>query len=283
VLEVFPKEAMNFFYSISVNDRYRFPVILNDWRKEDKDLILEGYNEDDLLQEYEKDKGEGHKFAVMGDGDSDSFFETFKRENRIINCEKGLFCDDILGFLDGFFKKLKSDKSAWRSLRDLLDDFTQYVTSHNSDLCNLMKIMNVKKLITPYIELDLPIRIIDEFNRLEQGDPRIHLYQLNPVWGPGIKEFGFFLDRYESTKEVLCMFVWSKVDHGVVPMPAVGLNPYPLCWVCDKGFGTLSCGKCRVAKYCSKECQLADWIRHGGPMCDLMASVLRKVDHLTFK
>jgi len=65
---------MNFFYSISVNDRYRFPIILNDWRKEDKDLILEGYNEDDLLQEYEKDKGEGHKFAVMGDGDSDSFF-----------------------------------------------------------------------------------------------------------------------------------------------------------------------------------------------------------------
>lgn len=63
--------------------------------------------------------------------------------------------------------------------------------------------------------MDLPIRIIDEFNRLEQGDPRIHLYQLNPVWGPGVKEFGFFLDRYESTKEVLCMFVWSTVDKGV--------------------------------------------------------------------
>jgi len=271
---------MNYFYSISVNDRYRFPLILNDWMKKDREL-MEDFDEEEFLNECQKDNkyAEYSKFAEEDNG---GYFETFKRENRITNCEKGLFCDDILGFLDGFFKKMKVDVT-WKTLQDLLSDFTQYVGEHRGDLNTLLKIMNVKQLITPYIELDLPIRIIDEFNRLEPGDPRIHLYQLNPVWGPGVKEFGFFLDRYESTKEVLCMFVWSKVDQGVVPMPAVGLNPYPLCWVCDKGFGTLSCGKCRVAKYCSKECQLADWIRHGGPMCDLMASVLRKVAHLTFK
>lgn len=274
---------MNFFYSINVNDRYRFPIIFNDWRKEDKEQLLEDYNEQDLIHEYDKERvEEAHKFNNL-DLDNEGFFEAFKRENRITNCEKGLFCDEILGFLDVFFKKMKSDRTAWATLPDLLADFTQYVNSHNTELHKLMKTMNVKKLITPYISLDLPIRIIDEFNRLEQGDPRIHLYQLNPVWGPGIKEFGFFLDRYESTKEVLCMFVWSTVDNGVVPMPAIGLNPYPLCWVCDKGFGTLSCGKCRVAKYCSKECQLADWVRHGGPMCDLMASVLNKAEHITFK
>jgi len=273
---------MNFFYSINVNDRYRFPIISNDWRKEDKEQLLEDYNEDNLIHEFDKEKSEeAHYFAA--EPDSEGFFEAFKRENRITNCEKGLYCDEILGFLDVFFKKMKSDRGTWVSLPDLLNDFTQYVNSHTNELHKLMKTMNVKKLITPYISLNLPIRIIDEFNRLEQGDPRIHLYQLNPVWGPGIKEFGFFMDRYESTKEVLCMFVWSTVDNGVVPMPAVGLNPYPLCWVCDKGFGTLSCSKCCVAKYCSKECQLADWVRHGGPMCDLMASVLSKVEHITFK
>ena len=59
---------------------------------------------------------------IIGEG----FFETFKRENLITNCEKGLFCDDILGFLDVFFKKMKSDRETWASLPDLLSDFTQY-------------------------------------------------------------------------------------------------------------------------------------------------------------
>lgn len=56
----------------------------------------------------------------------DSYFEAFKRENRITNCEKGLFCDEILEFLVGFFKKMKSDRGTWKSLQDLLRDFSTY-------------------------------------------------------------------------------------------------------------------------------------------------------------
>lgn len=78
-----------------------------------------------------------------------------------------------------------------------------------------MDTMNTKKLITPYIELSLPVHILEEYNQLEQDDPKINLYQLNPVWGPAIKEFGFFWERYDSNKEVLCMFVWSSIDNTV--------------------------------------------------------------------
>ena len=28
------------------------------------------------------------------------------------------------------------------------------------------------------------------------------------------------------------------------------------------------CSRCRIAQYCSRECQIADWSRHGGKECD---------------
>jgi len=174
------------------------------------------------------------------------------------------------------------DLRSWRSLSDFSEDFNNYVTDHLPDLRELMETMNVKKLITPCIELEIPIKAIEEYNHLDAGDER-YKYQMNSEWSSGIRDFGFFLDRYESTKEVLCLFVWSAVDHDVFPMPAVGLNPYPLCWECDKGFGTMSCDDCHVAKYCSKECQMSHYIRHSGPSCDLMASSLNKVKELCFK
>jgi len=279
---------MNFFYSINVNDRYRFPIHVKEEQVKKKEqsveeveqVLNESSSNNSTSSTSNRDEDDYGKGAFDEQEGREGYFEAFKREHRITNCEKGLFCDEILGFLDEFLKQMKNHECS--NLNDLLTSFTHYVHNHLPHLHQLMETMNVKQLIAPYIEVNLPVKIIDEFHRLEQGDPRAHLYQLNPVWGPGIKEFGFFLDRYESTKEVLCMFVWSTIDQAVVPMPAIGLNPYPLCWVCDKGFGTLSCGKCHVAKYCSKECQLTDWIRHGGPMCDLMASVLKKVKHLCF-
>ena len=66
---------MNFFYAINVNDRYRFPVILNDWRKEDKEQLLQDYNEESLIQhEYDKEKvEEEHKFMSEADGTCRAF------------------------------------------------------------------------------------------------------------------------------------------------------------------------------------------------------------------
>lgn len=47
---------MNFFYTINVNDRYRFPILLNDWRKEDKEQLLQDFDEESLAHEYETQK-----------------------------------------------------------------------------------------------------------------------------------------------------------------------------------------------------------------------------------
>lgn len=38
-----------------------------------------------------------------------------------------------------------------------------------------------------------------------------------------------------------------------------------VCWNCGK-FGKKKCGNCRVAKYCSKECQRVHWKEHK-PIC----------------
>lgn len=198
----------NFFYSINVNDRVRFPV-LGEWKKDpvpdDTTTTMEldtSHIEDEL-------HNEPHQ-KVFGK-DEDSYFEAFKQTN----CEKGLYCDEILKFLEGFFQRARLGARPWRSLQAFLDSFSTYVHNHSNEVRELMDTMNTKRLITPYMELDLPVNIVEEFNQLEEGDPRIHIYQLNPVWGPAIKEFGFFWERYESTKEVLCLFIWSTIDQTV--------------------------------------------------------------------
>lgn len=270
-----------FFYSINVNDRMRFPL-LGELKRDSVPSDTLSMDVDTTILEEELTSDIHQKvFGKTNTNEEESYFESFKHTN-----EKGLYCDEILSILETFFKSKHASPlhpSPWRTLPSFLDSFSNYFNTHHDDFRQLMDIMNTKRLITPYIELDLPVTIIQEFQKLEQDDPRIQLYQLNPVWGPAIKEFGFFWERFESTKEVLCLFIWSTIDHSVVPLPAVGLNPYPLCWVCDKGFGTLACNQCHVAKYCSKECLQKDWIRHGGPVCDLMASSLRRVKKLTFK
>ena len=190
----------SFFYSINVNDRVRFPVL----GELKKDPVL-----DDTTMEQEETHEVPQK--VFGKTDEDSYFEAFKQTN----CEKGLYCDEILKFLEGYFKRARLGARPWRSLQSFLDSFSTYVHNHSNEFRELLDTMNTKRLITPYMELDLPVKIIEEFNQLEQGDPRIHLYQLNPVWGPAIKEFGFVWERYESTKEVLCMFIWSTIDQTV--------------------------------------------------------------------
>lgn len=197
----------NFFYSINVNDRVRFPV-LGELKKDpvpdDTTMELDTNPQEEELHTEVSQK-------LFGKDEEDSYFEAFKQTN----CEKGLYCDEILKFLEGFFKRARLGTRPWRALQSFLDSFTNYVHNHTNDIRELMDTMNTKRLITPYMELDLPVNIIEEFNQLEQGDPRIHLYQLNPVWGPAIKEFGFFWERYESTKEVLCMFIWSTIDQTV--------------------------------------------------------------------
>jgi hypothetical protein len=122
-----------------------------------------------------------------------------------------------------------------------------------------------------------------EYNGLEEEDPLVLSYQFNPVIGKQIRELGVFLDRYDTQKEVLCLFVWSTVDNTLVCLPSVGLIPFPLCWMCKESFGMHSCAKCGVAKYCSKECQALDWKLIHKSACPEMTSFIKKHKMLTIQ
>jgi hypothetical protein len=122
-----------------------------------------------------------------------------------------------------------------------------------------MELMNVNKLIVPYISLDLPSDIILTYNKIDEDDPLVAVFRLHPLLGEEIYKFGIFLDRYDTNKEVICSLIWSTVDNIAICLPMVGLHPYPTCWNCEKAFGILTCSKCNVAKYCSKNCQISHW------------------------
>jgi hypothetical protein len=182
--------------------------------------------------------------------------------------EKGPYADEIINFLDPFFntlhmQELKLQKPKGGSvIEEVIERLRQYAEERKEEKEKLMKIMNVKRLLVPYIELNLPGELILLYNELEEDDPRVILYQTHPLIASEIRELGVFLDRYDTNKEVLCLLVWSKVDDVLVNLPSIGLNPYPLCWNCSTAFGMNSCGRCGVAKYCSRECQLKQWPVH---------------------
>jgi hypothetical protein len=66
------------------------------------------------------------------------------------------------------------------------------------------------------------------------------------------------------------------VTGQVIVMPNVALAPFPLCWSCERAFGEQKCGGCLLARYCSRECQLAAWKLHK-PICKQMQEAGRKV------
>jgi len=63
----------------------------------------------------------------------------------------------------------------------------------------------------------------------------------------------------------------------------VGLNPYPVCWHCEKAFGTMTCAKCGVAKYCSKECQVTSWKSTHKTRCKEIEYYAEQHKHLVFE
>jgi len=181
--------------------------------------------------------------------------------------ESSPYAEQILAYLNPFFKELKDEGFFSKTSRPQKDNILEYIVErlkeysivHNTQTQELKDLMNVKKLLVPYLELDLPPSLILKYNQLEDDDPVVTMYQFNPVIGDRIRELGVLLDRYDTTKEILCILVWSLHEDSLVCLPSVGLVPYPLCWMCHKSFGMQACAKCGVAKYCSKECQQSDW------------------------
>jgi len=174
--------------------------------------------------------------------------------------EKGAYFEEIIDFLNPFLLELMDQKIEKKGgLETVIERLTEHFHKYAAKKENLMKVMNVTRLLVPYIALDLSGEIILTYNKMEEQDPLVAVFRLHPLIGEEVFKFGIFLDRYDTNKEVICSLVWSSIDNMVICLPMVGLNPYPICWNCERAFGTHTCSKCGVAKYCSKDCQVANW------------------------
>jgi len=191
--------------------------------------------------------------------------------------EKSPYHDEILEFLEPFNEDLKSNfLVSSNQVAPIITRLEEYCNREIVKARELMQTMKVKRFLVPYMELDLPGHIILQYNDCEIDDPILPLLRLDPEMGDKIRDLGFFLDRYDTNKEVLALIIWSTRDRGLITLPSIGNLPYPLCWSCTKNFGNTACSKCLVAKYCSKECQRDDWRRLHRKRCGEMAAFAEK-------
>jgi len=216
--------------------------------------------EDDIISEALQKVQRRQQLPVFSDDEDE------KMDFPLDNYESSPWAEQILSYLKPFFKQLKdagiiSQSSELRTdiLGDIVERLLQYSSGNYDQTQELKRAMNVKQLIVPYLELDLPPALVLKYNELDEDDPVVTMYQYNPVIAEKVRELEVLLDRYDTTKEVLCILVWSTHSNSLVCLPSVGLVPYPLCRTCRKSFGMHACAKCGVAKYCSKDCQQVDW------------------------
>lgn len=166
--------------------------------------------------------------------------------------ESSPYAEEILNFLNPFLQELKQDgifaanDSDADYIQYVIERMQKYALTEESKIHKLKELMKVQQLAIPYMKLNLPGKMILDFNELEEDDPLVAKYQLNQAIGGKIRDLGVFLDRYDTSKEVLCLLVWSTFDNSLVCLPSIGLVPYPLCWTCKKSFGMSSCSKCGV-------------------------------------
>jgi len=177
----------------------------------------------------------------------------------------------ILGLLSPFLSKMaKSRAEMTKRKKEGLAGVFKLLKVHfdtkKEEIEELKKSLKVDKLLIVAMSLNVPIPLVSEYNAMLETDPRFISYFTHPVYGYELRKFGVLLDRWDTSKEVICSVVWSTHQKVAVFYPKAGIHPFPTCWKCDEKFGTFSCGDCRVAKYCSKECQVEDWKKHK-PQC----------------
>lgn len=197
----------------------------------------------------------------------------------------------ILDFLIPVFDQLKKIKvnpqTISYGLQFAIEIFKNYAEKNQDKKEKLMQELSTDRLLVPVISLHLPASFIKEYNRLDAEDPRVSFYYHHPVFGSMIQIFGLFLDRFDTQKSVICLLVWSSYDNCLFPLANINLKPYPLCWNGSvdgtrgcQTFGTKSCAKCGVAKYCSRECQLQDWPKHK-EICSIWSERLKLCEILS--
>jgi len=196
--------------------------------------------------------------------------------------ERAPYANLLLEFLNPFFTTLLAKKPptcAQDAFNSLISSLQIHCEREKELKTRLLKEMNIKRFLVPYVDIHLPAEAILHYNDIDEDDPRVLWYLNHPTYGKDVRKLGAFLDKYDANNQILCMFIWSSVDNKLVNLPCVGLNPYPLCWHCNKKFGMLTCSRCGIAKYCSKECHRCQWTNHKS-LCTEWAQLGKEFKHV---
>eukprot|EP01117_Protostelium_nocturnum_P010419 TRINITY_DN3749_c0_g1_i1.p1 TRINITY_DN3749_c0_g1~~TRINITY_DN3749_c0_g1_i1.p1 ORF type:complete len:253 (-),score=80.67 TRINITY_DN3749_c0_g1_i1:125-883(-) len=198
----------------------------------------------------------------------DFYYSKIPEENKIVHFKEmtNFFSPIQIQLRESALKFMDKHKGKKPGLELAIDCMNNYMKNNAEESRSLMKLLGVKKFRVPIIKVNQPVDQIMIYNKIEEDDPLAGAY----CCIPDFRRLGIFMDRYDTQKDVLCWFVFSTVDQNLLTLEPLEMKPYPTCWNCQKDFGTLCCGACGVAKYCSKECQVANWRRAHKEACPHM-------------
>lgn len=184
-------------------------------------------------------------------------------------------------------------KDASEVIKHAKETLARFSTSRTQLIHRLADNMNVKRLLTPCIEVQLPTEAILLLNSGRSVLPcdlddvvsfardelsLLAVYSQNPIFSTELSRLRHFFDRFDTNKEVMAYFVWSSADSELICLPCTKVTPYPLCRTCALNFGTRSCSQCQIARYCSRECQVEDWDEHQHSCPSMRDSLAGAVD-----
>ncbi|PRP85848.1 hypothetical protein PROFUN_06122 [Planoprotostelium fungivorum] len=200
--------------------------------------------------------------------------------------EKGPFYYEVISLLQPFMDDIHSTPHQEKPLEfdaclELVRDRIKKHFEINPEKNDLMELMGVDRFVMAAIRLELDIDVVQTYNKMSEDDPAFFAFTLHPRVDE-IRRFGIFLDRYDTVKEVICTFVFTTLDKRILWLPQINCNPYPTCWTCRKQFGTMCCQRCRVAKYCSKDCQVTQWKSSHHKSCPGMVEAVSQHVELLF-
>lgn len=215
------------------------------------------------------------------------------------------YAEDLETFMQSFYASLRASKWSSSDSNNSMEHvkliLERFVSSRSQLTHQLAENMNVRRLLTPFLEFDLPSEAILLLNAsknvlpstldedslssmdlpLGNGFSLLSVYVQNPVFHDELNRLRWTFDRLDTNKEVMAFFVWSRPDSCLLCLPCTKVNPYPLCRSCSRRFGTRSCAQCQIVRYCSRECQVQDWDDHQHSCIDMRDSVSDRIDLFT--
>lgn len=202
------------------------------------------------------------------------------------------YAEDLERFMASFYNELRASRPSekWSPnvshFGHISRTTERFAASRADQLTRLSLKMNTKRLTIACAEFDLPTEAILLLNAACQlssnhSDPVDSLVgHLKPIEAKSfttylnnaqhyaeLNRLKWFLEKGDTNRELLCFFVWSLPDASLVSLTCSKLHPYPFCKNCCAKFGTRVCAQCQVARYCSRECQVANWETSHGDHC----------------